>query len=194
MKKLWLRGMLLGVSTALLLTGGIALAQGVTVQPGCFQCWPGTADEFWAVEPGYPYSYTWESCGWPWGEELLYTETFANGYTMYEGYYGAPESGCVSSDGGWGWTCEGDYAHHGTEVGAAGGPPFPEDFWGPMEICLESLYDDGVSTNQVVCTSIVFAEDCASATFVPEPGSILLLGSGLAGLAGYATLRWRSRD
>ncbi len=30
--------------------------------------------------------------------------------------------------------------------------------------------------------------------FVPEPGSIVLLGSGLAGLAGYAALRWRSRE
>jgi hypothetical protein len=29
--------------------------------------------------------------------------------------------------------------------------------------------------------------------FVPEPGSLLLLGGGLAGLAGYAGIRWSSR-
>jgi hypothetical protein len=41
---------------------------------------------------------------------------------------------------------------------------------------------------EVMDEPVVFEED-----FVPEGGSMLLLGSGLAGLAGYAGLRLRSR-
>ena len=42
-------------------------------------------------------------------------------------------------------------------------------------------------------TSFLVAETC-EVEFVPEPGTLMLLGSGLAGLAGYATLRWRTRE
>ncbi|MCJ7618662.1 MAG: PEP-CTERM sorting domain-containing protein [Anaerolineae bacterium] len=45
-----------------------------------------------------------------------------------------------------------------------------------------------------ITRTIVLAEDCSALEFVPEPGTSALLGSGLAGLAGYATLRWRGRS
>lgn len=47
------------------------------------------------------------------------------------------------------------------------------------------------------CGNVVWGalelEPC-EAEFVPEPGTIILLASGLMGMAGYAGLRWRTRE
>jgi hypothetical protein len=74
----------------------------------------------------------------------------------------------------------------GGVVGALNGW-VPEDF-GTLEICF-------TAGTRKSCAEVLFAEVCeVEEEFVPEPGTVALLASGLAGLAGYATLRWRTRE
>ena len=56
-------------------------------------------------------------------------------------------------------------------------------------INLDTRYDD--LDQDMGLYKVVIEEE--EEEFVPEWGSVALLGSGLAGLAGYATLRWRRR-
>ena len=56
----------------------------------------------------------------------------------------------------------------------------------PCGLIAANTYDDPAEYG-----NLVLAE---GPEFVPEPGTIALLGSGLAGLAGYAALRWRARS
>ena len=54
----------------------------------------------------------------------------------------------------------------------------------------EGLFPAGEKPD--VLGEVCLAEEPVGEEFVPEPGSMALLGTGLASLGGYATLRWRS--
>ena len=134
MRKNWLRGILLGLSMGLLLSGGVALSGSLGI------------DVLFA-----------ESC-----------EEDSDGDGIPDCEDECPEqSGPRSNDG-----CPEDSDGDGIPDGEDECPEQP----GPRS-------NDGCPLPQER------EED-----FVPEPGTFMLLGSGLVGMAGYATLRWRTRE
>jgi hypothetical protein len=157
-----LRGMLLGLSLALVLMGGVALAQGIslTTDPEtCLECSPSQSNRHWLGV---------FSSGWQDNEEID-------------------------------WTAEGPppdvWSDQGHAVNGEFNKPQLAFFW-----CYPDMLGDwtfrfeGRNSGLQATFTIEVAEDCSQYEFVPEPGTILLLGSGLAGLAGYATLRWRAKE
>ncbi|MGB9301842.1 MAG: PEP-CTERM sorting domain-containing protein [Anaerolineae bacterium] len=184
MKKPWLRGVLLGVSLALLLAGGVALAASlsITSDQTCFECLPDEAQEegmgIWFVvmsgyDLNYPLCHSTKGPGFDYTDchtATTDTETWAAG---------------ILCDGG------GQASLAGSEVSlwsdATGQEIYGTYTWRVWQV--ETGESDEVgATLEDVCPEAV------EEVFVPEPGSILLLGSGLAGLAGYAALRWRTRE
>ena len=164
MKRHWLRGALLGLSVALLMAGGVALA---APEFSGTVYYTGAADGPVHIEGSETLAPWVEKCGHhqpgP-GEYYLYCSGVsvglyicgymdANGNDVYDPK--VDPSGC-----------------------------YDEDDDGDPDVADLFNYD----------ADFELLDPAVEEVFVPEPGSILLLGSGLMGLAGYASLRWRARE
>jgi hypothetical protein len=182
LRSVWLAMVLLALAC------GTAFAQlDLVIEPECIECCP---LEGLGPCPGYAALVT--SRGWESGERmnLILTGPGPSGPFGTFGFVAADESGEFDLE--LIFLCQNPWV-----AGDEASSQFAEYYWwihpdwSPADYGEWRLDLRGESGS--VVGHFLFAEDCVAAEFVPEPGSLLLLGSGMTGLIAYLTHRrhWR---